>query len=78
MIWAGFQAEDFFVFILFLCSYISLVALNEPHAMEKRRIFIEKKGTMGPAVFLTPREMTLSYLDRQIGNAEDVARFYGL
>ncbi|MDI6736966.1 MAG: hypothetical protein QME12_00430 [Nanoarchaeota archaeon] len=54
----------------------AMIAIKEPLAEAKYRIFIEEKGTMGPAVFLTPWDMTLSYLDRQIGNLEEVIKFY--
>jgi hypothetical protein len=52
------------------------VAVGEPHAREKHRAFIEEKGTMAPAVFLTPWDLTLAYLDREYGEMSDVARFY--
>lgn len=53
------------------------VALGEPHAREKYQTFIEEKGSMSPAVFLTPWDLTLAYLDREVGEFEDVERFYG-
>ena len=52
------------------------VAAGEPHAREKLRAVIEEKGTMGPAVFLTPWEMTLAYLDREYGSFAEVAAHY--
>jgi hypothetical protein len=53
------------------------VKIGEPHAEDKRQAFIEEKGTMGPAVFLTPWDITLAYLDQTIGSFDDVAKFYG-
>ncbi len=54
------------------------VQLGEPHAKVKLQAFIEEKGTMGPAVFLTPWDVTLAYLDREYGAFSDVADFYGV
>ncbi|MDJ0765956.1 MAG: hypothetical protein QNJ97_23430 [Myxococcota bacterium] len=54
----------------------ALKAIGEPHAEEKHRIVVEELATMGPAVFLTPWEITLSYLDRTYGDMDDVMRFY--
>ena len=54
-----------------------LVEVGEPHAKEKQNEFLAEIGTMGPGVFLTPWEMTIHYLDKQIGNIADVAEFYG-
>jgi hypothetical protein len=35
-----------------------------------------EKGTMAPAVFLTPWDLTLAFLDRHTGDFADVAAFY--
>ncbi len=50
--------------------------IGEPHAPAKRTALMEEMGTMGPAVFLTPWEMTLDYLDERIGSTDDVERFH--
>lgn len=56
----------------------SAIKVGEPHSKEKYQEFLEEKGSVSPAVFLTPWEVTLSYLDANIGNFSDVASFYGL
>jgi hypothetical protein len=50
--------------------------IGEPHAGEKLRVVTEELATMGPAGFLTPWEITLSYLDREYGDFADVGNFY--
>ena len=35
-----------------------------------------ERGSAGPAVFLTPWEMTLTQLDEEVGELESVAAFY--
>lgn len=52
------------------------VALGEPHSRDKLRAFVEEKGAMMPAVFLTPWDLTLAYLDQEYGEFDDVAAFY--
>ncbi len=54
----------------------ALVELGEPQAAKKKKLLLEEIGTMGPAVFLTPWEMTLEQLDQQIGGLEEVLTFY--
>ena len=54
----------------------ALKNLGEPHAAEKLKVVIEELATMGPAAFLTPWELTLSYLDREYGDFNDVVDFY--
>lgn len=54
----------------------ALVSLNEPYAKEKYSLFLEEKGTMLPALFLTPWELTLDYLDKKVGKIEELKRFY--
>ena len=44
------------------------VKVGEPYAREKLQEFIEEKGSQGPAVFLTPWDMTLAYLDENVGD----------
>lgn len=56
----------------------SLIKLGEPHAQKKYNSFLEEKGTMAPAVFLTPWDMTLEYLDKNIGDIAEIKKFYGL
>ena len=53
-----------------------LVKIGEPHSNEKLDAFLAEVGTMGPAVFLTPWDMTLFYLDEQIGSIKEVEEFY--
>jgi len=52
------------------------VAVGEPHAREKLQVFIEEMGIMGPALFMTPWDVTLAFLDKEYGEFDDVARFY--
>ena len=54
----------------------ALVTVGEPHSSEKLEAVVEELATMGPAVFLTPWEITLKYLDTYYGNFEDVIDFY--
>ena len=54
------------------------VKVGEPMAEAKLEAFIEEKGAQGPAVFLTPWETTLAYLDKSHGSFEEVASFYGV
>lgn len=54
------------------------VKVGEPWAKEKLQVFVEEKGCQGPAVYLTPWDMTLAYLDQTEGRFEDVAAFYGI
>jgi hypothetical protein len=54
-----------------------LVYVREPHADEKHSVLLQEMATMDPAVFLTPWEMTLEYLDRQVGSIADVEKEYG-
>jgi hypothetical protein len=53
-----------------------LVRLGEPWAQEKMNHFLEERGFQGPAVFLTPWEMTLTQLDEEVGRLDEVAVFY--
>ena len=54
----------------------ALKTIGEPHADEKLQAVIEELATMGPAVFLTPWELTLKYLDAEYGNFNDIKEFY--
>jgi hypothetical protein len=53
-----------------------LVRIGEPLAREKLDLFLEERGSQGPAVFLTPWEMTLTYLDDELGKLESISAFY--
>lgn len=53
-----------------------LVELGEPFADKKKKVLLEEIGTMGPAVFLTPWEMTLASLDQRVGAVDQVLAFY--
>ena len=53
-----------------------LVRVGEPQADEKLSVFLEELGTVGPAVFLAPWEMTLTWLDEYVGSLDEVRRFY--
>ena len=58
-------SNDTYVRLLYkvLCG---LVKIKEPGAKEKLQMFIEEKGSQGPAVFLTPWELTLKFLDEEV------------
>lgn len=53
-------------------------AVNEPYAYAKYAEFMSELGTMTPGVYSNPWNMTLNYLDGQVGDAEEIKRFYGL
>lgn len=53
-----------------------LTFIEEPHSKEKYKEYMEELGTMSPAVFLTPWTMTLNYLDTNVGNIEEIKKFY--
>lgn len=53
-----------------------LVELGEPLADKKKKLLLEEIGTMGPAVFLTPWEMTLASLDQKVGDLDRVLTFW--
>lgn len=53
-------------------------AVNEPYAYAKYAEFMSELGTMTPGVYSNPWGMTLNYLDGQVGDAEEIKRFYGL
>ncbi len=53
-----------------------LVRLGEPGAREKLNLFLEERGATGPAVFLTPWELTLTQLDEEMDDLEEIAAFY--
>jgi hypothetical protein len=53
-----------------------LVHIGEPLADKKKKLLSEEIGTMSPAVFLTPWEMTLDSLDETIPGMERVLAFY--
>jgi hypothetical protein len=54
------------------------VKVGEPHAQAKLQHYVEELGTQGPAVFLTPWDLTLAYLDEHVGAFSEVAEFYGV
>jgi hypothetical protein len=54
----------------------ALMVIGEPGAEDKYLIFLEEVGTMAPAVFLTPWEVTLFHLDSTVGNFDEVVEFY--
>ncbi|MFA5888511.1 MAG: hypothetical protein WC852_07420 [Candidatus Nanoarchaeia archaeon] len=55
-------------------------AMGEPYADGKYTEFMKEFGTMAPGVYSNPWDMTLTSLDvdPKLGNAEEVAAFYGL
>lgn len=72
----SYQKSDDIYKRLLLKLIQALEALGEPHAAEKRQAVLEELGTMGPALFLTPWEISLHYLDRTYGDFDRVVDFY--
>lgn len=54
----------------------SLVRLGEPLAQKKLDLFLEERGSLGAAVFLAPWEMTLAYLDEDVGRVGEIEAHY--
>ena len=53
-----------------------LTRLGEPGAAAKLDLFLEEFGAVGPAVFLSPWELTLRCLDENQGGVEEIESFY--